>query len=172
MSAWYPAPLPGDRPAYLGIADAIGDAIAAGTLSGGERLPTVRDLATHLGIATATALRGYAEAERRGLTAGTVGRGSFVRPAEEIQAAWREQFALRGFAAPAVYDLRSRIAPNPPEWSTPNGFRALLPAPRYQAAMLSVAYTLTEGTDPPGRYARPASGGPSGVVCGWRPIMC
>jgi DNA-binding transcriptional MocR family regulator len=148
MSAWLPPPLPTDRPAYLGIADAIGDAVAAGTLAGGERLPTVRDLATQLGIATATALRGYAEAERRGLTTGTVGRGSFVRAAEELQAAWRAPFATRGFVAPGVYDLRSRVVPGPAEWATPHGFRALLPSPRHQAALLSVAYTLTEGTDP------------------------
>jgi DNA-binding transcriptional MocR family regulator len=148
MSAWFPPPLPTDRPAYLGIADAIGDAIAAGALGGGERLPTVRELATHLGVATATALRGYAEAEQRGLTTATVGRGSFVRPAEEIQAAWRAPFATRGFVAPDVYDLRSRVVPGPSEWATPEGFRELLPARRHQAALLSVAYTLTDGTDP------------------------
>ena len=145
---WHPTTLPDDRPAYLGIADAIGDAIAAGTLAGSEQLPTVRELAEHLGIATATALRGYAEAERRGLTTGTVGRGSFVRAAEEIQAAWRAPFATRGFVAPGVYDLRSRVVPGPPAWATSQAFRELLPAPRHQAALLSVAYTLTEGTDP------------------------
>src|SRR5579859_2072509 len=139
---WYPTTLADDRPAYLGIADAIGDAIAAGALSGGERLPAVRELATHLGIATATALRGYAEAERRGLTTGTVGRGSFVRAAEEIQAAWRAPFATRGFVAPGVYDLRSRVVPGPRTWTK------VLPAPRQQAALLSVAFNLTEGTDP------------------------
>jgi DNA-binding transcriptional MocR family regulator len=145
---WYPPSLPDDRPAYLGLADAIADAIAAGTLAGGERLPTVRDLATHLGIATATALRGYAEAERRGLMTGTVGRGSFVRPAQEIQQAWRAPFARRGFVAPGVYDLRSRVVPGPAEWSTPEGLRQLLPAPRHQAAILSIAYAPMESSEP------------------------
>lgn len=139
---WYPTIPPDDRPAYLGIADAIGDAVAAGQLSGGERLPTVRDLATRLGIATATALRGYGEAERRGLTTGTVGRGSFVRATDEIHSAWRAPFAMRGFVAPGIYDLRSRVVPGPREWPK------VLPSPRQQAALLSVAYTLTEGTDP------------------------
>jgi DNA-binding transcriptional MocR family regulator len=163
MTTWYPPALPPDRPAYLGIADAIGDAIAAGTLTGGTRLPTVRDLAPHLGVATATALRGYAEAERRGLTSGTVGRGSFVRPVHEIQAAWRAPFARRGFVAPGVYDLRSRIVPGPRAWSTPQGFRALLPSPRHQAAILSVAYTLTEGTEP---WALREAGVQWGARCG------
>jgi DNA-binding transcriptional MocR family regulator len=144
---WYPTALRNDRPTYLGIADAIGDAIAAGTLSGGERLPTVRELATHLGIANATALRGYAEAERRGLTTGMVGRGSFVRATEEIRAAWRAPFAMRGFVGPGVYNLRSRVVPGPAEWATASGFRTLLPSPRHQAALLSVAYTLAEGSD-------------------------
>src|SRR5581483_8085295 len=147
QSMWHPT-VADDRPAYLGIADAIGDAIVAGRLTGGEQLPTVRALARQLGIATATALRGYAEAERRGLTTGTVGRGSFIRAAEEIQAAWRAPFARRGFVSPGVYDLRSRVVPGPREWATPEGVRALLPSPRQQAALLSVAYTLTEGTDP------------------------
>lgn len=141
-------PLPDDRPSYVGVADAIGDAIASGALAPGEQLPTVRDLALHLGIATATVLRGYAEAQRRGLTTGTVGRGSFVRAAREIEDSWRAPFASRGFAAPGVYDLRSRVVPSPPEWSTPAGRRALLPSPRLQTAMLGVAFTLSEGFEP------------------------
>jgi DNA-binding transcriptional MocR family regulator len=145
---WQPPRLADDRPTYLGIADAISDAIASGALATGEQLPTVRDLASHLRIATATALRGYAEAQRRGLTTGTVGRGSFVRAARDMEDSWRAPFAARGFAAPGVYDLRSRVVPSPPEWSTASGARALLPSPRLQAAILGIAYTLTEGFQP------------------------
>src|SRR5581483_12094002 len=43
QSMWHPT-VADDRPAYLGIADAIGDAIVAGRLTGGEQLPTVRAL--------------------------------------------------------------------------------------------------------------------------------
>ncbi len=45
----------------------------------GERLPTHRDLAWKLGVTVGTVTRAYAEAERRGLVAGEVGRGTFVR---------------------------------------------------------------------------------------------
>jgi len=51
-----------------------------GRLVGGERLPTQRALADLLGVTVGTVTRGYAEASRRGLLSGEVGRGTFVRP--------------------------------------------------------------------------------------------
>jgi DNA-binding transcriptional MocR family regulator len=67
------------RPRYLAIADAVAGKMAAGTLVPGERLPTHRDLAWRLGVTVGTVSRAYAELERRGLTVGEVGRGTFVR---------------------------------------------------------------------------------------------
>jgi len=58
-------------PKYLAIAD--------GRLEAGAKLPTHRDLAYRLGVAIGTVSCAYAEAERRGLTAGEVGRGTYVR---------------------------------------------------------------------------------------------
>lgn len=52
--------------------------IAAGTLAPGTRLPTHRALADALGVTVGTISRAYAEAEKRGLTRGEVGRGTFV----------------------------------------------------------------------------------------------
>lgn len=69
-----------DRPIYLAIADALGEDIASGALARGERLPTHRSLAQELGVTVGTVSRAYAEAERRGLVVGEVGRGTFVRP--------------------------------------------------------------------------------------------
>ncbi|MEO1082677.1 MAG: PLP-dependent aminotransferase family protein, partial [Acidobacteriota bacterium] len=51
-----------------------------GDLNPGDRLPTHRELAKKLGVTVGTVSRGYAEAEQRGLIAGEVGRGTFVRP--------------------------------------------------------------------------------------------
>ncbi|MEO3428893.1 PLP-dependent aminotransferase family protein [Pelagibius sp. CAU 1746] len=65
-------------PRYLAIADALARDITAGKLKTGDRLPTHRDLAWHLGVTVGTVSRAYAEAERRGLTSGEVGRGTFV----------------------------------------------------------------------------------------------
>ncbi len=148
MSAWYPPPLAEDRPTYIALANAIRDAVTAGTLAAGARLPTIRDLAAHLRVAAATVTRAYAEAERRGLTTGTVGRGSFVRAARAIESAWRAPFATREFVVPGIYDLQSRVLPNPHEWETAGGGRALLPSPRHQAELLEALYTLARSTEP------------------------
>ena len=67
-----------DQPLYLELADALESAVFSGTLRPGEKLPTHRDLADHLGINVSTVTRGYREAEKRGLVSGTVGRGTFV----------------------------------------------------------------------------------------------
>jgi len=68
----------GSGPLYKRLADAMEHAIFTGRLQPGEKLPTHRDLASALGINVTTVTRGYKEAERRGLVAGTVGRGTYV----------------------------------------------------------------------------------------------
>ncbi|MEM8994792.1 MAG: PLP-dependent aminotransferase family protein [Acidobacteriota bacterium] len=77
---WAPT-LAGDTPRYLALADAIAESVDVGDLNPGDRLPTHRELAKQLGVTVGTVSRGYAEAEQRGLIAGEVGRGTFVRPA-------------------------------------------------------------------------------------------
>ncbi|QYN36423.1 PLP-dependent aminotransferase family protein [Pseudonocardia sp. DSM 110487] len=66
---------------YRVLADAVATDIAAGRLRAGDRLPTQRRFARDRGIAVSTASRVYAELSRRGLVAGEVGRGTFVRAA-------------------------------------------------------------------------------------------
>jgi len=70
------------KPLYLALADALSHDIAEGTLRPGARLPTHRELADRLAVTVGTVSRGYAEAARRGLLSGEVGRGTFVRAAE------------------------------------------------------------------------------------------
>lgn len=67
-------------PLYVTLAGAIASDVQAGRLRAGDRLPPHRDLADALGVTVTTVTRGYAEAERRGLVRGEVGRGTFVRP--------------------------------------------------------------------------------------------
>jgi DNA-binding transcriptional MocR family regulator len=67
-------------PLYQGLASAIAQDVQAGHLKGGDRLPPHRDLADTLGVTVTTVTRGYAEAQRRGLVRGEVGRGTFVNP--------------------------------------------------------------------------------------------
>ena len=77
--SWTPS-LPANRgPMYQAIADAIAGDIQAGRLSPGDRLPTMRALASWLGIDFTTVTRAYSEAARRELVDTEVGRGTFVR---------------------------------------------------------------------------------------------
>ena len=74
---WKPD-LPKTRPFYMAIVNALESDIGAGRLTNGERLPTHRQLAEHLGVTTGTVTKALTEAERRGLIVSRVGRGSYV----------------------------------------------------------------------------------------------
>ena len=78
---WTPRGLRREGPRYLALADRIAEDVTSGRLAPGVQLPPVRQLATRLGVDLATVTRAYREAARRGLLAGHVGRGTFVRPA-------------------------------------------------------------------------------------------
>lgn len=69
---------PAGGPRYLQIAGLIGDAVAAGTLRPGDRLPPQRKLAELLDVDLTTVTRAYAEARRRDLIDAVTGRGSFI----------------------------------------------------------------------------------------------
>jgi DNA-binding transcriptional MocR family regulator len=79
MTSWTPDTDQLDGPVYLAIAEQIAQAIGRGELTVGTRLPTQRELALRLGLSTQTVSQAYAEAERRGLVTGEIGRGTFVR---------------------------------------------------------------------------------------------
>lgn len=70
-----------DKPAYLAIADLIGDDIRSGRLTTQDRLPPLRALAEDLELNYTTVARGYAEARRRGLIDARAGRGTYIRSA-------------------------------------------------------------------------------------------
>ncbi len=79
MTNWLPDLHGRNGPRYLAIAEVLAADIAAGRLKPGDRLPTHRELAWRLGVTVGTVTRAYAEAERRGLIAGEVGRGTYIR---------------------------------------------------------------------------------------------
>ncbi|MBZ4401402.1 PLP-dependent aminotransferase family protein [Myxococcus sp. AS-1-15] len=79
MTIWTPNLRDREGPLYRVIADALGADIEEGRLAPGTRLPTHRELAEKVGVTVGTVTRAYAEAERRGLIGGEVGRGTFVR---------------------------------------------------------------------------------------------
>ncbi len=71
-------------PKFRNIADAIEKAIAGGELREGVRLPPQRELAYQLGVSLNTVTRAYAEARRRGLVHGEVGRGTYIRTTDSL----------------------------------------------------------------------------------------
>src|ERR1700680_2853008 len=79
MTSWIPDLTARNGPRYRAIADALAEELRSGRLAAGTQLPTQRDLAWRLHVTVGTVSRAYAEAERRGLVAGEVGRGTYVQ---------------------------------------------------------------------------------------------
>lgn len=79
-------------PPFEQVRSQIAALITSGTLSSGQRLPTVRDLAADLGIAVGTVARAYRELEQLGLVTsrrrlGTVVSATRLTGTEPVQAA-------------------------------------------------------------------------------------
>ncbi len=108
---WLPEDLDSQGPIYLAIADALGADLESGLLKPGDRLPTHRDLARHLGVNVMTVSRAYAEASRRGLVEGEVGRGTFVRRRERHAT----RFEVPQSAGPRLIDFHFNLPAGDPE---------------------------------------------------------
>lgn len=66
------------RPIYTQISDGFREQIAAGIMEQGEKLPSVRELATQLTINPNTIQRAYRELDLQGWIATVPGKGCFV----------------------------------------------------------------------------------------------
>lgn len=66
------------RPIYTQIIDAFREKIATGVLQPGEKLPSVRELASQLAINPNTIQRSYRQLEVEGWIATVPGKGCFV----------------------------------------------------------------------------------------------
>jgi DNA-binding transcriptional MocR family regulator len=102
MDDWTPDITGTAKPRYLAIADAIAEDIRIGRLSAADRLPPQRRLARRLAVDFTTVARGYVEAQRRGLVASTVGRGTFVLAAAKPEP-----------PRPSPVDLSMNLPPEP-----------------------------------------------------------
>lgn len=109
-ASWKPSLHPEAARTYAGILEALKKDMESGRLLPGDRLPTHRELAAHLGVAVGTITRAYREAERQGLIYGDGRRGTFVgtkarrgegRPGLHPE---REPIDLSRFFPPAVND--------------------------------------------------------------------
>ena len=84
------------RPIYTQIGDGIREQIRSGILNPGDKLPSVRDLATQLTINPNTIQRSYRELEMQGWVATVPGKGCFVAGIPSQQES-QEQKLLREF---------------------------------------------------------------------------
>ena len=98
MKTWIPDLSRSNGPRYMAIADVIEMDLKSGKLLVGDRLPPQRELAKRLAIDFTTVARGYVEAQKRGLVATHVGRGTFVTGGTEKE--------RRGFVSSAAVDSR------------------------------------------------------------------
>ena len=138
--SWTPR-LPADtQPLYVAIADAIADDTESGKLLPGTRLPTHRALAGSLGVDVTTISRAYAEAHRRGLVVGHVGRGTYVRGGARVQPAARE--AVRA----ALIDLTVNLPPEPSDACDDAMRRSLADLARTPAIASLLAYAPVGGS--------------------------
>ena len=78
MTNWLPDLQASDGPLYVRIADQIEQAIHAGSLAAGSKLPPQRNLAYDIGVTIGTISRAYSMVRERGLVSGEVGRGTYV----------------------------------------------------------------------------------------------
>ena len=137
MTMWRPRLQGREGPRYQALVEALVEDLAAGVVRPGARLPTHRELADRLGVTVGTISRAYAEAARRGLVSGEVGRGTFVRGGESGDDAE---------GADGVVDLSQNHPPEPP-------------AQPQRAALLAALASLTARKDAGRLLDYPDAGG-------------
>ncbi len=149
---WHPR-LPGRKPPKLvrgpgmtvhgQIEDWLADAIAAGQLAPGDRLPTEQDLAAWLGVSRMTLRHALAELAQRGLVTRTVGRsgGTFVaEPKVEqdltVLVGFSEQLRRHGLVAGARVLAAAEIRASP---AASAALEIAVGAPVYEVRRLRLA---------------------------------
>jgi GntR family transcriptional regulator len=91
-------------PIYRQVARQIEEAVAAGVLQPGDKLPGVRELAVELAVNPATVVKAYDELQRAGVIEQPRGRGTFVveRPTLSATERWiRMRSAIESLSAEA-----------------------------------------------------------------------
>ncbi len=98
------------KPIYGQVKDGFRKLILSGALATGEKLPSVRELASELAINPNTIQRAYRELEAEGFIYSVVGKGSFAADLSEVAGARREGL-LRAFDETAAELLRLGVEP-------------------------------------------------------------
>ena len=83
------------RPIYEQVKDGLRQMVISGAIRPGDKLPSVRSLATDLAINPNTIQRAYAELEREGFIYSVPGKGSFASDRRPEDPARREELIAR-----------------------------------------------------------------------------
>ena len=94
-----------NRPIYQQVKDGLRKLMVTGVLAPGEKLPSVRSLATELAINPNTIARAYTELEQEGYIVSATGKGSFVAEGSTQHDARREE--LKENLLPVLGELRA-----------------------------------------------------------------
>ena len=90
------------RPIYIQIMSSLQDQIKGGVLLPGDKLPSVRELATELAINPNTIQRAYRELEQQGVIETVPGKGCFVCQSKTEDTALWAQFDAAARALKAL----------------------------------------------------------------------
>ena len=85
-------------PVYRQMMDQVKYYIAAGTLTAGELLPSIRELAQSLAVNPTTVVKAYSELEHAGVIEMRHGKGAFVRDGASALSEREREKALRRLA--------------------------------------------------------------------------
>ena len=89
------------RPIYEQVKDGLRRLMVSGAIREGEKLPSVRSMASSLAINPNTIQRAYEALEAEGYLYSVPGKGSFAAPQADVNAARRDRL-LREFDASAA----------------------------------------------------------------------
>ena len=78
------------RPIYEQVKDSLRRLMVTGVLAPGDKLPSVRAMASQLSINPNTIQRAYTELEAEGYVSSVPGKGSFAAPHHQVDSARRD----------------------------------------------------------------------------------
>ena len=93
------------RPIYEQVKDGLRRLMVTGVLASGDKLPSVRTMASQLSINPNTIQRAYAELEAKGYVVSVTGKGSFVAEGDTQNTARRAE--LTGKLKPLLEELKN-----------------------------------------------------------------
>lgn len=93
------------RPIYEQVKDGLRRLTVTGVLASGDKLPSVRAMASQLSINPNTIQRAYAELEAEGYVVSVIGKGSFVAEGDTQNTARRAE--LTGKLKPLLEELKN-----------------------------------------------------------------